>query len=364
MSIGPPPTEHIPYATRWLRMQHMLFPDMIYDENFPMEQVIRCMFGRELRLAGVAAYQYRSEHGMDPNVRAFMEWDTPIATPTPPPPRVTPRAVARDTEPTYRRAHVSVQNPLYTARPTVRTPPRVLSPERRTTLHSTIYPTARTQYASDTDVRDMPADIARAYSTIYPTTRIEHPRDIPTTDISRAYIEHLIDQLHAAADEIDNTIDRDDRDDAGEAEMPDRVEELFAAAALADMVHRPAVSPITSEPAWTSGPLPGQGGRVSDRANGRHALDPSIMLAEFLNSRVPVVPTLAQIQEGTTLREENEAGHACAVCQDSISLGAYVRTINSCRHSFHRSCIDTWLRYNVTCPMCRFDIRESPGVST
>jgi hypothetical protein len=82
---------------------------------------------------------------------------------------------------------------------------------------------------------------------------------------------------------------------------------------------------------------------------------------------VPVRPTAQQIATGSTVStvdtEENNAEgvteeNTCAICQDVITEGSQVRTLNSCEHSFHIGCIDTWFQSHVNCPVCRHDIRE------
>lgn len=82
---------------------------------------------------------------------------------------------------------------------------------------------------------------------------------------------------------------------------------------------------------------------------------------------VPVRPTAQQIATGSTVStvdtEENTAEgvteeNTCAICQDVIAEGSQVRTLNSCEHSFHIGCIDTWFQSHVNCPVCRHDIRE------
>jgi len=82
---------------------------------------------------------------------------------------------------------------------------------------------------------------------------------------------------------------------------------------------------------------------------------------------VPVHPTAQQIATGSTISivntGENTAEgvteeNTCAICQDVILDGSQVRTLNSCEHSFHMGCIDTWLQSHVNCPVYRHDIRE------
>lgn len=43
----------------------------------------------------------------------------------------------------------------------------------------------------------------------------------------------------------------------------------------------------------------------------------------------------------------------CAVCLSVLEDGEHVRLLPNCKHSFHVSCIDTWLSSHSTCPICR-----------
>jgi len=84
--------------------------------------------------------------------------------------------------------------------------------------------------------------------------------------------------------------------------------------------------------------------------------------ASFLEP-VPVFPTREQVQRGSTVRtlDVSDVANTCTICQDDMSVGNMIRTLNTCQHTFHISCIDTWLTYNVRCPVCRHDIRETGG---
>ena len=56
-------------------------------------------------------------------------------------------------------------------------------------------------------------------------------------------------------------------------------------------------------------------------------------------------------------------GEECAVCEDEecaiccaeYGAGDQLRRL-PCRHSFHKKCIDSWLRMSTRCPMCRHDL--------
>ena len=73
---------------------------------------------------------------------------------------------------------------------------------------------------------------------------------------------------------------------------------------------------------------------------------------------VVVHPTAEQIDRGTSIDIMGAEGEQCAICQDAMSAGIEVRTLDACDHRFHINCIDTWFMRNVHCPICRHDIRE------
>jgi hypothetical protein len=87
---------------------------------------------------------------------------------------------------------------------------------------------------------------------------------------------------------------------------------------------------------------------------------PEISMERFLNQRVIVAPSAADISRATRVeRSDRVQLEMCTICQDDIALGQEMRRINYCSHYFHKDCLDTWLRTNVHCPICRHDIRES-----
>jgi len=58
---------------------------------------------------------------------------------------------------------------------------------------------------------------------------------------------------------------------------------------------------------------------------------------------------------------ENEAvpggAPTCNVCLGPYEVGDEIRTVR-CMHKFHKHCIDTWLRTNATCPICKHRATE------
>jgi hypothetical protein len=81
--------------------------------------------------------------------------------------------------------------------------------------------------------------------------------------------------------------------------------------------------------------------------------------------RQPVLvrPSAAVIASATERLSGNDlaAGTVCAICQDTIAGNAQARRLRACQHSYHVGCIDQWFEQNVHCPVCRYDIRETPS---
>jgi len=49
----------------------------------------------------------------------------------------------------------------------------------------------------------------------------------------------------------------------------------------------------------------------------------------------------------------------CAVCLSKFRNSDLLRSLPLCCHAFHAECIDTWLRSNLSCPLCRSSILPS-----
>ncbi|CAH8329022.1 unnamed protein product [Eruca vesicaria subsp. sativa] len=57
--------------------------------------------------------------------------------------------------------------------------------------------------------------------------------------------------------------------------------------------------------------------------------------------------------EGTTRPPHmEELYNTCTVCFENFNNDKYICAL-SCGHQFHFSCIDEWLRANISCPICR-----------
>lgn len=47
-----------------------------------------------------------------------------------------------------------------------------------------------------------------------------------------------------------------------------------------------------------------------------------------------------------------DSGYKCPICLDVFQEGLYKRTL-SCQHTFHKKCVDKWLKDEESCPICR-----------
>ncbi|PWA74533.1 Zinc finger, RING/FYVE/PHD-type [Artemisia annua] len=43
----------------------------------------------------------------------------------------------------------------------------------------------------------------------------------------------------------------------------------------------------------------------------------------------------------------------CAICLCEYKEGEMMRMLPECKHCFHLSCVDAWLKLNASCPVCR-----------
>ncbi|KAJ3671344.1 hypothetical protein LUZ60_007423 [Juncus effusus] len=55
----------------------------------------------------------------------------------------------------------------------------------------------------------------------------------------------------------------------------------------------------------------------------------------------------------------SEQDTQCTVCLAEYQQKDILRVMPNCGHSFHVTCIDTWLKQNYTCPICRISLRDS-----
>ncbi|MCL7030366.1 hypothetical protein MKW94_009159, partial [Papaver nudicaule] len=50
----------------------------------------------------------------------------------------------------------------------------------------------------------------------------------------------------------------------------------------------------------------------------------------------------------------------CSICLANYTDNEELREL-PCAHFFHVDCVDKWLKENVSCPLCKCDIRQTSG---
>ncbi|KAM3263024.1 hypothetical protein P3L10_000018 [Capsicum annuum] len=66
--------------------------------------------------------------------------------------------------------------------------------------------------------------------------------------------------------------------------------------------------------------------------------------------KVPII--LYRDYQGMMIKKESSS--SCSICLESMELDEEVRQLITCRHVFHRGCLDTWVNHgHVNCPLCR-----------
>ncbi|XP_037368302.1 E3 ubiquitin-protein ligase RNF133 [Talpa occidentalis] len=68
---------------------------------------------------------------------------------------------------------------------------------------------------------------------------------------------------------------------------------------------------------------------------------------------------LRVLKEGDV--EVNPNGDSCVICFELYQPNDMVRIL-TCKHFFHKSCIDPWILEHGTCPMCKCDILKALGI--
>jgi hypothetical protein len=81
-----------------------------------------------------------------------------------------------------------------------------------------------------------------------------------------------------------------------------------------------------------------------------------------LLSHEHLLSNLAILREQEDTRQENRllcvdmipniTMSECSICSETIALNEMIPNL-TCKHHFHKGCLDTWITYKSSCPMCR-----------
>lgn len=65
------------------------------------------------------------------------------------------------------------------------------------------------------------------------------------------------------------------------------------------------------------------------------------------------LPVSTLVKEDLQRAAERGEDMACPICLEQWGPGDAVRTL-PCLHRIHKGCVDTWLKQNAVCPICKF----------
>lgn len=95
---------------------------------------------------------------------------------------------------------------------------------------------------------------------------------------------------------------------------------------------------------------------VGDILLEKNIIGMSIIIIIFTTGFFLVRRWLQNIDGNHTAKVEEEGVEAaldCAVCLSQVYPAETFQLLPHCKHGFHAHCIDTWLKYQPTCPLCR-----------
>ena len=71
----------------------------------------------------------------------------------------------------------------------------------------------------------------------------------------------------------------------------------------------------------------------------------------------PSLRTLSRASDVHIYQNLNTNYESCTICRERFNANSIVRKLQ-CGHIFHIGCIDTWFENNISCPVCRSDLRD------
>ncbi|EYU28284.1 hypothetical protein ABFS82_12G132900 [Erythranthe guttata] len=63
--------------------------------------------------------------------------------------------------------------------------------------------------------------------------------------------------------------------------------------------------------------------------------------------------TAGSIQHRLPENRDDVYSSSCAVCLNSLKEKSQVWELRNCSHVFHKHCLEKWIAYESTCPLCR-----------
>lgn len=85
-----------------------------------------------------------------------------------------------------------------------------------------------------------------------------------------------------------------------------------------------------------------------------HGLDEATILS---------YPRLQYSKAARDIDADDGSSSSCSICLSDYWETDTVRVLSECRHFFHVSCVDPWLKLHSTCPICRKLLLGAPDGS-
>ncbi|KAJ4790821.1 RING-H2 finger protein ATL2G [Rhynchospora pubera] len=79
---------------------------------------------------------------------------------------------------------------------------------------------------------------------------------------------------------------------------------------------------------------------------------------------IAALPTFTYKSDDNTDGEscKNTSPMECSICLCGVQEGVVVKLLPRCKHSFHATCVDLWLKDHSTCPICQLEVADSASV--
>ncbi|KAJ4773796.1 RING/U-box superfamily protein [Rhynchospora pubera] len=74
------------------------------------------------------------------------------------------------------------------------------------------------------------------------------------------------------------------------------------------------------------------------------------------HEKAKLIDSLPLFTLASSLAKLPKSSLDCAVCYEPFLPDAELRLLPACKHAFHKSCVDLWLKSNPSCPLCRSSI--------
>lgn len=72
--------------------------------------------------------------------------------------------------------------------------------------------------------------------------------------------------------------------------------------------------------------------------------------------KIPV-DVIKELKNNGNHNSDQGCNELCGICQEDYKINDTIRIL-PCMHNFHAECVDRWFQQNVTCPICRADLRD------